>query len=169
MKKLVLAFGVVGLFFAGSTFAATEFQVQNVSQDNVNAVRIGATSGDVLRYEISITGDSEVGRATEIDLTEVLDAATMVNAGGGAVDGNILVFPENFCLTCESQTFSFFVRANEECVNGNTLDVSFGGQDLGVQLKCDELAESGPETLILAVVALVVLLASVMFSNRKTC
>ncbi len=169
MKKLVLAFGALGILFALPAAAAVDIQVQNVSQDNANAVRVGANAGDVLRYEISISGEAEEGMETRVDLSRVLNSAAIVNAGGGAIEGTTLVFPEDFCLTCGSQNFSFFVRPNSTCQNGDTLDVAFAGENLSVSLNCDELAESGPAPLVFAIVAMIVILASVMFSNRKPC
>ena len=168
MKKIVLAFGALGLMFAFPASAAVDFQVQNVSQDNANAVRVGGNSGDVLRYEISVSGEAEEGMETMVDLSRVLGSTTMVNAGGGVVENDLLTFPEDFCLTCGSQNFSFFVRVNKDCKSGDRLRVSFSGEELTVPLNCDDLPESGPAPLIFAVVAMMVILATVMFPSRKT-
>lgn len=169
MKKLVLAFGVLGLLLAVPVSAAVDLGVQNVSQDNLNAVRVGARAGDVLRYEITISGEAEEGMETDIDLSRLLNNVTMVNAGGGAVDGTTLTFPEDFCLTCGSQQFSFFVRVNKECQSGDSLIVGMGEDELVVDLNCDELAQSGPGPVIFAVLAMVAILAAVIFPARKPC
>lgn len=170
MKKLVLAFGALGILFALPASAAIDFQVQNVSQDNSNAVRVGANPGDVIRYEVSISGEEPEGMMRDVDLSEVLNSSTMVNAGGGTLVGDLLLqYPEEFCSTCDNQVFSFFVRVNPECVNGDVLEAEVEGELSRVRLNCDELAESGPAPLAFAVLAMIVILASVMFSNRKPC
>lgn len=168
MKKVVLAFGALCTLFAFPVAAAVDLQVQNVSQDNLNAVRVGANAGDVLRYEVKISGEEDL-LETQVDLSNVLDSATLVNAGGGAMEGMVLSYPENFCLTCDSQEFSFFVRANKDCQAGDSLDLTMNDESVSVLLNCDGLAKSGPAPLVFAIVAMVVILASVMFSGRKVC
>ncbi len=169
MKKLVLVFGLFSLFLAVPVSAAIDFSVQNVSQDNLNATRIGVRSGDVLRYEIAISGaDLNEFAKTEVDLSDVLALSQIVNVGGGTLNGTTLVFPEGFCLTCDGQTFSFFVRANEECVEGETIDVTYNEQALSVPLQCG-LADSGPGMLIVAILALFLILGYTLLSPREHC
>ncbi len=169
MKKLVLAFGLFTLGFALPVSAEVNFSVINVSQDNADATRVGVRSGDVLRYEIAIRGEDllEESMTTNIDLSDLLPDATMVNAGGGTLDDTMLSFPEDFCLTCDGQVFSFFVRANEACTEGETLDVIFNEQNLIVPVYC-ELVDSGPGSLIIALLALVLLFGYALLSRRET-
>lgn len=169
MKKLVLVFGLFSLFLAVPVSAAIDFTVQNVSQDNLNATRVGVRSGDVLRYEIAISGeDLNESATTEVDLSDILAGSKVVNIGGGTLEGTTLSFPEGFCLTCDGQVFSFFVRANEECLEGETLDVTFNGQTLSVPLHCG-LADSGPGMLIIAILALFLILGYTLLSPREHC
>ncbi len=166
MKKLVLAFGFLTfLLVTPSVSAAVDFSVLNVSQDNVDATQSGVRAGDVLRYEIVFDGGEMPEMA--IDLSDVLAGARMVNAGGGILNGTILAFPESLCLTtCEGQTFSFFVRANQDCEEGAVLDVAFGEQSLSVPLHC-ALAKSGPGALIIAILALMLIVGYALLSPRK--
>ncbi len=169
MKKLVLVFGLFSLFLAVPVSAAIDFSVLNVSQDNLNATRVGVRSGDVLRYEIAVSGeDLNESAITEIDLNDVLAGSTIVNAGGGSLNGTTLTFPEGFCLTCAGQKFSFFVRANEECLKGESLDATFNEQTLTVPLYCG-LADSGPGMLIIAILALFLILGYTLLSPREHC
>jgi hypothetical protein len=169
MKKIVLAFGFLSLFIIGPASAAIDFSVQNVSQDNLNAVRTGVRSGDVLRYELTVSGESLTeNQITNVDLADVLSHSQMVNAGGGTLENNILSFPESFCLTCDGQTFSFFVRANETCTEGETLAVTFEEQTLSVPFQCD-LTKSGPGGIIGAVVALFLILGYILLARREPC
>lgn len=169
MKKFVLAFGLLSLFISVPTLAAVDFSVQNVSQDNLNAVQTGVRSGDVLRYELSVSGnDSSIEEKKMIDLSDALKKAKMVNAGGGTLDTNILSFPESFCLTCDGQIFSFFIRANDTCIEGESIDVIFGEQTLSVPFQC-ELADSGPGAFIVSVLALFLILGYALLSRREPC
>lgn len=165
MKKFVLAFGVLSIILAVPVSAAVDISVQNVSQDNLNAVRTGVRSGDVLRYELNVSGET-LGGETSIDLTDLLLETKMVNAGGGTLNGSILSFPENFCVTCDGQKFSFFVRANDTCTEGGTLDVTFGEQTLSVPWQC-ELADSGPGAFVAAILALLMIMGYTLLSRRE--
>ena len=169
MKKLVLAFGLLTILFAFPVSAAVDFSVINVSQDNADATRVGVRAGDVLRYEIAITGeDLNTSVETVVDLRDALADATMVNKGGGTLSEPMLSFPENFCFTCDEQVFSFWIRANDECVNGETIDMTFDDQTLIVPVHC-ELADSGPGSLIIAALALVLFMGYAVLSWRKPC
>lgn len=169
MKKFVLAFGFLSLFLTIPVSAAIDFSVQNVSQDNLNAVRTGVRSGDVLRYEISINGsDINTESETTVDLRDALSKAKMVNPGGGTLNGQILSFPESFCLTCDGQNFSFFIRANDTCTAGDTIDVIYEGQTLSVPFQC-ELVDSGPGAFIVALLALFLILGYTLLSRREPC
>jgi hypothetical protein len=169
MKKFVLAFGFLSLFLSIPVSAAIDISVQNVSQDNLNAVRTGVRSGDVLRYEISINGsDVNTENETTLDLSDALTKAKMVNAGGGTLEGNMLSFPESFCLTCDGQTFSFFIRANDTCVEGETIDILYAGQNISVPFQC-ELADSGPGAFIVSILALFLILGYTLLSRREPC
>jgi hypothetical protein len=167
MKKIVLAFGLFSTLLVFPVSAAIDFSVQNVSQDNKDAVRVGVYAGDVLRYELSISGEDTLAPSeTVIDLSDVLSGSKIVNSGGGILTDTSLSFPEGFCLTCDGQTFSFFVRANEICIEGKTLNVTFAGETLSVPMQC-ELAESGPGTFIAAVLALILILGYTILSPRE--
>ena len=167
MKKFVLTFGIISLFISIPVSAAIDFSVQNVSQDNLNAVQTGVRSGDVLRYELSVSeNDSGIEEKTTIDLSNALKKSKMVNAGGGTLDASILSFPENFCITCDGQAFSFFIRANDTCVEGESIDIRFGEQTLSVPFQCD-LAKSGPGGVVGAVVALFLILGYILLSRRE--
>ena len=169
MKKFVLAFGFLSLFLIAPASAAIDFSVQNVSQDNLNAVRTGVRSGDVLRYELTVSGESLTeNQITNVDLTDVLSHSQMVNAGGGTLENDILSFPESFCLTCDGQTFSFFVRANETCTEGEEITAIFQEQTLTVPFQCD-LTKSGPGGIIGAVLALFLILGYILLSRREPC
>ena len=169
MKKIVLAFGFLLLFLTAPASAAINFSVQNVSQDNINAVKTGVRSGDVLRYELTVSGETltENG-ATNIDIADVLTHSQMVNAGGGTLKNDILSFPESFCLTCDGQSFSFFVRANETCAKGEEITATFQEQTLTVPFQCD-LTKSGPGGIVGAVVALFLILGYILLSRREPC
>ncbi len=169
MKKFVLVFGLFTLFFAVPVSAEVNFSVANISQDNADATQIGVRSGDVLRYELAVSGESLLSESAEtnIDLTDILRHTTMVNSGGGTLTENALTFPAGFCLTCDGQVFSFFVRANEECVTGETVDATYEGQSLTVPFHC-ELTESGPTPLIVAIVALFLFMGYTLLSWKQT-
>ncbi len=169
MKKIVLAFGLFTLLFSFPVLAEVNFNVVNVSQDNADATRVGVRAGDVLRYEVEIKGEELVDEsmATAINLENLLSNTTMVNSGGGILNESIITFPEEFCLTCDGQVFSFFVRANETCEGGGTLEVIFNEQNLVVPFHC-ELVDSGPGSVIFALLALILIFGYALISRRET-
>jgi len=70
MKKFVLVFGVIiSIVFAGNSFveAQSNFDVSwsavNISKDNANAITNGVRPGDVVRYEVVLTGGAGPGNS----------------------------------------------------------------------------------------------------------
>ena len=150
MKKILLT---SALFLASfpSVFAQNEavpevdVNVVNISQDNKNALSVGARVGDVLKYEVSVRSqiDNAVGFETQIDVSQVLQATEIIDAGLGTLDGEDLAFPGFTQVAPYEKDFSFFARVIEGCGGLDVLEVSAHGVTKKVDLACG-LADTGP-------------------------
>lgn len=120
------------------------YKVVNISQDNADATISGAKEGDVLRYEFDITSDTQdvVDFVLNLDISDVLKSAEMIDAGLGAVAGTNISFPAFTQQAPCQKIYTFFVRV-KPCDDDVSIDAAGYGYDLRVPLTCD-LVESGP-------------------------
>ena len=146
---LGFSFGLVSIFNtamaqvlpAGSE---TKFTVLNISEDNKDAVSVGASAGDTLRYEfeLSSTENDVMGFDLVVDISELLKSADIIDAGTGQVLGEELIFPTFSQSAPCSAKFTFFVRV-KPCNGVTTLKTSANGKSLSVGLGCN-LMKTGP-------------------------
>lgn len=176
MKKIVLVLGLmISSIFAGNyTYAqSANFNVKwnaaNISKDNVDAVTNGVRPGDVVRYELTLTGGDGPGTYNpRVDVSDILNKAEMVNLGGGALEGSDLVFPQKLCAGCNEQVFSFFVRAKDVCNSATTMSASINNVKVVVPFDCN-LTQSGPSLLLFLAVGLILgIMVYFILSLRRT-
>ena len=169
MKKILLT-SVLILASFSSVFAQdalppeVDIAVVNISQDNKNALSVGARVGDVLKYEIAIRSQTSnaVEFETQIDVSHVLQATEIIDAGLGQLDGEALVFPAFTQVAPYEKDFSFFTRVIEDCGGLNTLEVTAHGVTKKVDLACG-LTDSGPGMEFALMIVL--MLSGVVFWN----
>jgi hypothetical protein len=175
MKKFVLVFGVIILIvFAGNSFveAQSNFDVSwsavNISKDNANAITNGVRPGDVVRYEVVLTGGAGPGNYNpRIDMGDVLSTAEVVNLGGGDLEENELVFPPELCAGCDEQRFSFFVRVKDICDTAESMTISLNTVSIVVPLDCD-LPDSGSSILLFLSIGFIIsIMGYFIFSLRR--
>jgi len=189
MKKLKIAFGCLSLFFVGNISAqplapanpdvATpvilslpvdgfiEFGVINIAQENADAEVVGAKAGDTLRYEVKITTTSSnlVDFQAVVDISDILIATDIIDAGLGEVVDNDLVF-QTFSQTapCE-KVFSFFVKVKKDCGKMETIFADAHGATTSVEINCDLPATGAGDQMVLWIAFFVGLIT--IFGIRK--
>lgn len=152
MKKILLAAVLVFTSFE-VTFAQdanqippeVDLNVVNISQDNKNALDVGAKVGDVLKYEVLVSSqdNNATGFETRADISQILQAAEVIDAGLGNLEGEELIFPTFTQVAPYEKEFSFFVRIQEGCGGLDALEGTFNGVTKRIDLACG-LTDSGP-------------------------
>ncbi len=120
-----------------------DFTVLNISQGNKDATQIGARAGDVLRYEVRVSSETDDVKdfITSVDVSEITKVADIIDSGLGKVDGMTLTYPAFSHLAPCDKTFTFFARVKKDC--GTMSGVKVIANDvatLNVQLNCEEKA-----------------------------
>ncbi len=188
MKNLKLVFGCLVLFLVGNISAqpltpaagegedtpislpadgVVDFSVINISQENENAEISGANAGDTLRYEVIIKtiSSSLIDFEPIVDISDILVATEIIDAGLGEVVGNNLVFPTfSQAAPCE-KVFSFFVRVKEDCGQLETIISKFHNETTTVEISCD-LPETGSGNQMVLLIAFI-LGVFVIFGIRR--
>lgn len=175
MKKNFIMFcGLMTAFFGVTAQAQSvptdlpadayyEFNVYNISQANKDATVVGARPGDTLKYEVVFGSDiSDVEDfVTRVNVGEILQGATLIDAGLGTLEGNSLVFPSYSHVAPCQKKFSFFVRVKKDC--GTLAQMSATANDAvtrTVTLECSEekviITQTGPSTWVVALIAFLV-------------
>lgn len=153
--------------------AQVTLSVINISQDNADALQVGARAGDVLQYAISLNSTVEdvVDYVPMIDVSNLTSAVEFTNTGFGVLENGALTFPAySHQAPCE-QTFTFFVRVNEDC--GQLTSLSASSLETGsvnVALNCG-LTKTGPTQrfyLMLGLIMLVLALGFGLSTRSKT-
>ena len=178
MKKIVLSFGVLlaVIFISNSYVDAQEiimtpdvsWDAVNISKDNANAVLNGARPGDVVRYEVILSGGAGPGNYNpRIDMSDVLTKAEAVNLGGGNLEGTELVFPAKLCAGCSEQSFSFFVRVKDICDTDESMKLGMNEVEITVPFDCD-LPDSGSSLLLFLSIGFIIsIMGYFIFSLRR--
>lgn len=119
-----------------SAFDQIDFRVENIAQNNQDALRVGAFPGDVLRFDIDVFPLSPAQDTLVVDVLDVQSKGQIIDAGFGEVQGSRLVFPATV-----GSDMSFFVRINEKCsVNDSVLRVDAEETSVEIPLECEEEA-----------------------------
>jgi len=175
MKKIVLVLGVMfSAFFAGNYYVSAQaanynvkWEAVNISKDNVNAVTNGVRPGDVVRFEVVLTGGDGPGTySPRVDVADLLNKAELINLGGGSLEGTDLVFPQKLCAGCEEQRFSFFARAKDVCAQATSMMASINNVRVVVPFEC-ELVQSGPSILLALSVGLILIIMGYFILSLK--
>ena len=154
MKKLFLFSVLMGfpcMVFAQSSLMSgvvTDYSVTNSSQDNQDATVVGASSGDVLRFKLTIESPTEnvFGVEPAIDVLNIEDSAQIFDTGLGEVQDGILFWDVVNAAAPYKRDFTFFARVNPNC-NASTITSAAFSQSLRVPLNCG-LAKSGPGSML---------------------
>jgi LPXTG-motif cell wall-anchored protein len=182
MKNFKMVFGCLSLFLVGNVLAqpllpadalndgfvtvqalnlpndgSLDFTVLNISQENEDAEISGANAGDTLRYEVSIkTLNSDlIDFETIVDISDILIATDIIDAGLGEVVGNNLIFPAfSQSAPCE-KIFSFFVKVKEDCGRLKTITANSHGIKTNVNIECDLPSTGSSNQMILLISFLV--------------
>ena len=178
MKTFKIAFSCFSLLLAGNIFAQplmpvntgqdltmtiqsslpgdglVSFGVINIAQENADAEKSGANAGDTLRYEVRIktTSSDLVDFKPIVDISNILVATDIIDAGLGEVVGNNLVFPIfSQSAPCE-KVFSFFVRVKKDCGKIKTVVASAHNEKTTVKITCDlpKTGAGNPMALLIA-------------------
>lgn len=164
-----------------------DYSVLNISQDNVDATVSGAHPGDVLRFEMTITSDTDVAEfIPQANLLDILPAATLTDQGLGEVQGNDLVFPTIANATAPvEEKFVFFARVKEDCGSvTSVVSQAADGGEVAVPLQnCDQsggegscygpngcgdtLTKTGPNTVVALLSLLGVFIIGLMIGQRR--
>lgn len=129
MKKLL----IVALVFCFSiplvrAFDSIDVSVENISQNKQDAEKIGARTGDVLRFDIDVTGSGD--DFLDVDVQDILKKADIIDTGFGELQGTNLKFPVG-----QGSDMSFFVRLLGTCpANDTFLRAWVGDVSLRVQI-----------------------------------
>ncbi len=176
MKKIVLVSSLfLATIFAGNFYVnaqSADYNVKwsavNLSKDNVNAVSNGARPGDLVRYELVLSGGEGPGTYNpRIDVSDLLNKSELISSVGGNLEGETLVFPQKLCAGCEEQKFSFLFRVKDICGKSEAMSVAMNNVKITVPFECD-LVKTGPDLLIILSAGLmVVIMGYFIFSLRK--
>ncbi len=125
---------------AGLPSSATySYSVVNISQGNKDATATAARPGDTLRYEITFTSNTEDVQdfVASADVSSILQAADMIDAGLGVISGGTLKFPAFSQKAPCAKKFAFFVRVKKDCGGVTSINSSANGSSgLTVNLQC---------------------------------
>jgi hypothetical protein len=144
-----------------------EFNAYNISQANQDATVVGARAGDTIKYEITFGSQNTdvTNFVASVNIQEVLQAATLIDAGLGTLTGNTLIFPSySHAAPCQKK-FSFFVRVKKDCGIIQSMDATANNAiTRNVTLDCEPVIvpKTGPSSWIVALIAFFV--ASVIIS-----
>ncbi len=183
MKKT--AFNFVGAFLMACLFASNvsyaqvsglpgsatvAFNVVNISKDNSDALQVGARPGDVLRYEVKVTSQTEnlTNFVIAVDVSNVQKSADIIDAGLGQLNGTTLEFPPaSYNAPCE-HVITFFVRVKPDCGKMNSIKASALGVDTMVSLHCEN-TQVGPSSTItiFAVILIAMMMGMAAFRRRQ--
>jgi hypothetical protein len=138
-----------------------------MSRENINAVTNGVRPGDVVRYEVVLTGGDGPGTYNpRVDLSDVLNKAEFISAVGGSLEGTNLVYPQKMCAGCTEQRFSFVVRAKDVCNSASSMTASINNVQIMVPFEC-ELAQSGPDFIMFLSIGLILIIMGYFILSLK--
>ena len=181
MKKTFFFGLICSLFAFSSVFAFDQinFQVENISQANQNALSVGANLGDVLRFDIDAMPLNGMQKTLSVDISGLISNAEVIDTGFGVLQGNSLDFPVH-----EGSDMSFFARVNGTCASGEAkLTVSSETFSVNIPLNCEddqnasvsttteELPYTGASTMnvifMISVIVLIVLIGGSFFVKKQ--
>ena len=164
MKKIfsiasVLFFFSIAGITSAQTFEVGEFIVNNASMENQNAEITGARPGDVLKYDLRLSGAQDF--TPEIEVSGVERWAEFINTGGGDLEGGVVMYP----TFSGDRDYSFFVRVNKDAKAGEYILAYLG--DVELRVRISGLTDSGPNGLLVGIFILMVLMGYVFLTHRK--
>lgn len=127
--------------------ATFSYSVVNISQGNADASVAAARPGDTLRYEVAFTSDTEdvENFVASVDVSGILAAADMIDAGLGVLSGGTLSFPPYTQKAPCGKKLTFFVRVKRDCGTvGSMASTANGTVSNTVQLNCEAPAVVTP-------------------------
>lgn len=145
MKKILLTvFGLliscvsVNFVAAQASFASNydaSFTVRNVSQNNIDATTRNVKPGDILMYQLQLTGvapvTNEVVRVRTGSLENIM---TLVDSTDGRLEGSYIYFPTvTDPKTRWTRTFAFYMRVEREPVV-SAVTMSLGAQNVIINI-----------------------------------
>lgn len=150
MKNFLYAF-TFSVLLAPSAWAQVDMPpnenitVINASQDNQDALMVGARPGDILRFQYTVQSDTELSNFVPMLSLGDFSGGTVTDAGQGVLDAGNLVFPmlENGIPPVQ-ENYTFFVRVNEQCGGQTMLNVSPQG-GVPVMVNLVECSQTGGE------------------------
>jgi len=177
MKKIVLGLGLMVFSVFTGTHSVdaqsadynVKWEAVNISKDNVNAVVNGVRPGDVVRYEVVLTGGDGPGTySPSVNVSDILNKAELINLGGGTLEGSNLVFPQKLCAGCDEQRFSFFARAKDVCNTASSMMASINNVRVTVPFECErELIQTGPNLLLFLSIGLIMTIMGYFILSLK--
>lgn len=141
-------FGFLGLFINGAMAQAAlpasavySYSSVNISQGNKDASQMPARPGDTIRYQVEITSDTEDVNQfiADIDISDILASADLVDSGLGVLSGTTLTYPAYSQKAPCNKKFTFFVRVKQDCGGKDMMRSTANGNNaLDVPLVCQK-------------------------------
>jgi hypothetical protein len=135
---LLISFISIGFVSAQTGFESTynsNFTVRNVSQNNIDASSKSVNPGDILMYQIQLTGTAPVTNEVIRVRTGALDGTmTLVDSTDGRAEGSYIYFPTvSDAKSSWTRTFAFYMRIEREPVK-SSVTMSFGAKNTTINI-----------------------------------
>lgn len=185
MKTSVKAFTLVLslLFLIPLSSAASKLQVQlkafNITQ-NQDATSIKNHPGDVIRYTADVRNlgpDDLVDYEMKITIKDILQYASIIDLGGGVIEGDYIKYPpilQAFSCNCTNSNY-FKIKLKDSVCSVPTLSATYEEVTTTIPIECQipppppvVPTQTGPGFAILTFLILVLSLGTYMFVLQKT-
>lgn len=111
------------------------FTVRNISQNNVDATKQVVKPGDILMYQVQLTGITPVSEEVIRVRTGAIEGTmTLVDSTDGRIEGSYLYFPTvTDAKNSWNRTFAFYMRVESQPVK-STVAMNFGAQTTTINI-----------------------------------
>jgi hypothetical protein len=132
----------------GSAYTST-FTVRNISQNNINATTTVVQPGDILMYQVQLSGSQPVtNEVIRVRTGQLAGTMTLVDSTDGRAEGSYMYFPTvTDAKSRWERTFAFYVRI-ESVPRQSSITMNFNAKTLTVNLSEVSVMNNPPVTMV---------------------
>lgn len=184
MKKSLIIISIMSLIvlLIPSAFADSKLDVQlkafNITQ-NQDATTVKNHPGDVIRYTANVKNlgpDDLVDYEMKVYIKDILKYATIVDLGGGVIEGEYIKFPpilQAFDCNCSNANY-FKVKLKDSVCEVPTLSAKYEYVTVTIPIECQKLppppvvpTKTGPEMIVFIVLGLLIASGSYVVVKQR--